>query len=114
VLQDVHTCKLNYRNKILIEVRALQGYLFLELVQCDVRSCFVDKISAQIKLYLLIKSDLMCSCGNELRYLDLTYFQNSKKEVKRFLVAVQRTYGIFMSGVILNVVISYCVGSKIK
>jgi hypothetical protein len=65
---------------------------------------------SQIKLYLLIKSDLKCSCGNEVRYLDLTYFQNSRKEVKRFLVAVQRTYAIFKSGVILNCVISYCLG----
>jgi len=102
VFEKVNTCKLNYlphRNKIFIKVWALQKYLIQELAhQCDVRNCLAEKISSTFGSNLvvpIIKIDFKCSCDNEVRYLDLTYFselRHSKEAARRFLVAVQRTY----------------------
>jgi hypothetical protein len=54
--------------------------------QCVVRNCLADRISSTFGSNLvvpIIKTDFKCSCDNEVRYLDLTYFSElwcSKKQ----------------------------------
>jgi hypothetical protein len=103
-IEKVNTCKLNYlphRNKIFVNVWALQKYLIQELAhQCDVWDYLAEKISSVFSSNLVvhfIKIDFKCSCDNEIRYLDLTYFselRHSKEAVRCFLVAVFRTLAL--------------------